>query len=674
MVNLAETLSLLAPFNFLNSQELTFLIQKSTLKKYSPKMTIYRIRETAHDFMSILLSGTVTVMQHKKTINTIYAVAYFGERSVLLGGHRKANIIAQSPVECLDIPGEVIRHFIKTNVTFSHAFAEAMDTKHNLFFAYHQFVTLLYQYRHKENLNLTDLIPHYLELNPLLHKHAKSEEINFAALKYVLSRLPNNITETSHFFLSSDLPNGFIKYVNILRPISKRAKKRLYLNVLPGKLFVVLRDEMTDFIDFVTKLCLYYCETQKIIHKLSTSYYQNKKTKMNALSAIIEQHLKNHDHDETFIKKLPLTPHEKEGLSLLFDDKIIDNLYGIIAQNGSFDIHIKKPDARYSILSKEIWLNQIQKSVEAFIGQNYQQHQIHIIFSNHHSVNNCLSTWLHEQQNAIMSWGKTHLSKLANIVDLDDRLYGYGRYWQKAHPKEVLKRITHDHQQGILHIDDTYLNGVDVSVVNLCHIPGTIDTHLHDISKENFNNKIIINVDYAYGNQAQTCIESLILLFGKAIKSISVMGKAGGIIGKRGDIILPSHVMTQKDNSFMPIVNQSITKQNLLDAGWKRNIHMGNILTVLGTLMQNQEMLAYYQLFWDVIGLEMEASHYLKAIHTAIGTDMLATDVKINMAYYISDTPLKAGQNLSQQLKPHEGIPAVYSITRAILRHILLQH
>lgn len=35
--------------------------------------------------------------------------------------------------------------------------------------------------------------------------------------------------------------------------------------------------------------------------------------------------------------------------------------------------------------------------------------------------------------------------------------------------------------------------------------------------------------------------DELILLFGTNIRSINVLGKAGAMVGKRGDILLPTH-------------------------------------------------------------------------------------------------------------------------------------
>ena len=44
----------------------------------------------------------------------------------------------------------------------------------------------------------------------------------------------------------------------------------------------------------------------------------------------------------------------------------------------------------------------------------------------------------------------------------------------------------------------------------------------------------------------------------------------------------------------------------------------GVVLTVLGTLMQNRELLHYYKNLWACIGLEMEGSYYARQIERTI--------------------------------------------------------
>ena len=54
---------------------------------------------------------------------------------------------------------------------------------------------------------------------------------------------------------------------------------------------------------------------------------------------------------------------------------------------------------------------------------------------------------------------------------------------------------------------------------------------------------LTLHSDYAFGEQARHILQSLILLFGHHVRYVNVMGKAGALIGKRGDILFPSHLI-----------------------------------------------------------------------------------------------------------------------------------
>lgn len=87
--------------------------------------------------------------------------------------------------------------------------------------------------------------------------------------------------------------------------------------------------------------------------------------------------------------------------------------------------------------------------------------------------------------------------------------------------------------------------------------------------------------------------------------------------------------------------------------------------------MQSREMLHYYRHFWNAIGMEMEGSFYLREILRARSLGLLPDDVQLRFAYYTSDTPLEPNASLASTLTAEEGVPAVYAITRAVLRRIL---
>ena len=87
--------------------------------------------------------------------------------------------------------------------------------------------------------------------------------------------------------------------------------------------------------------------------------------------------------------------------------------------------------------------------------------------------------------------------------------------------------------------------------------------------------------------------------------------------------------------------------------------------------MQSREMLHYYRLFWNVIGMEMEGSFYLREILRARSSGVLGNDAALRFAYCTSDTPLDESATLASAMSLEEGVEPVYGITRAVLRKIL---
>ena len=100
------------------------------------------------------------------------------------------------------------------------------------------------------------------------------------------------------------------------------------------------------------------------------------------------------------------------------------------------------------------------------------------------------------------------------------------------------------------------------------------------------------------------------------------------------------------------------------------DVHVGPMLTVDGTLLQNQVMLRYYQFIWRCIGLEMEGAYYNRQFQEAKNIGLIARGLPVGFYYYISDVPLEADASLAARLHPSEGIPPLYAITRHVLSSI----
>jgi hypothetical protein len=185
---------------------------------------------------------------------------------------------------------------------------------------------------------------------------------------------------------------------------------------------------------------------------------------------------------------------------------------------------------------------------------------------------------------------------------------------------------------------------------------------------------VILVMDYAFGVQAFELMENLLYphwendtprLFD--IRSIAVMGKAGILAGNKGDIMLATaHVIEGTSDNYT--VPNDLAPE---DFGSDIPIYTGPMLTVLGTSLQNRDVLRRIQRGWNAVGLEMEGGHYQRAINAAIIKGNIPSDIKIRYAYYASDNPLKSGQTLASGPMGQEGLAPTYRIAKVLLEKIM---
>ena len=151
------------------------------------------------------------------------------------------------------------------------------------------------------------------------------------------------------------------------------------------------------------------------------------------------------------------------------------------------------------------------------------------------------------------------------------------------------------------------------------------------------------------------------------VASISIMGKAGILTGGKGEIMLATaHVIEGSSDNYM-FENDLDAKDFDLDMP----VHTGPMITVLGTSLQNRDMLLRFMNSWRTVGLEMEGGHYQRAISAAIIKGHIPKDVRLRYAYYASDNPLESGQSLAAGEMGPEGIRPTYMVTKVILERIL---
>jgi hypothetical protein len=108
-------------------------------------------------------------------------------------------------------------------------------------------------------------------------------------------------------------------------------------------------------------------------------------------------------------------------------------------------------------------------------------------------------------------------------------------------------------------------------------------------------------------------------------------------------------------------------------AGNDISVFAGPMVTVLGTSLQNKDLLKFFhESTWGVIGLEMEGAYYQKAIQSASKIrKSINPEVKVRYAYYASDNPLETGSTLASGGLGTTGVKPTYLITIKILEQIL---
>jgi hypothetical protein len=185
---------------------------------------------------------------------------------------------------------------------------------------------------------------------------------------------------------------------------------------------------------------------------------------------------------------------------------------------------------------------------------------------------------------------------------------------------------------------------------------------------------VLLVMDYAFGTQAFEAMDELLKPWQHEsterklnVQSISIMGKAGTLSGMKGDIMLArAHVLEGTPHNYS--VDDDLSTEDF-DADV--NVFTGPIITVLGTSLQNRDVLEKFQkTSWNAVGLEMEGGHYQRAINAAMIRGHISKDAKLRYAYYASDNPLISGETLAAGAMGEIGIRPTYMITKVILEKI----
>lgn len=551
-----------------------------------------------------------------------------------------------------------------TNLKSARASTEAIE---RLYITMrHLFYRGAYKVSGSSGLSLRELL---LKINPEIYgSMADDNQVELQGLLYVLDRLPEGIEQTAYINLSAD--EGYNS--SLFSPIVPLKRRRNCYRIDQDQMNIEVTRGRSEIYDILTHLTFFYNEADKVMRRA----FENDPKKMSRVWGKIKDVVQNTEPLSRKEREVALI-HLAHILGRTFQetqvahkafatDKNKDRLFHVVYWMGKLsyqDIYERKrreisftSTLRAQIghhITGEKWANQIKSEL---FKHNLHEKNLHIISSNMHSVMNVIF--------AHKALGQKYEAKE------ELKLYQKLSTEKNKELREKVKSFALD--SGMIYIKDYTGANIDVQLIDLCDINWD-NTALPSFSV--CKNDVLIVMDYAFGEQAFELMDELLKPYKEKggfkmnVKSVSIMGKAGILNGKKGDIMVPNaHVFEGTADNY-PFKNQlDITDFK----GNRLGVYEGLMVTVLGTSLQNKELLHFFRdTSWNGIGLEMEGAHYQKAIQIASKIrGHIDEDVKVSYAYYASDNPLETGGTLASGGLGMTGVKPTYLITQKIMEKI----
>ncbi len=540
-------------------------------------------------------------------------------------------------------------------------------------------------------IRIYDLLDVFKEIQPSLHPYVSEDNIiDIGALIYSTKRLPNNISSMDTILVKRRVPENFGRYEGITE-VSSDVKRRETYQISDSEIIMVVREDVSDILDLVTILCSFVIEASKVKAKLIASGLVEALEEVSPTQVEMPGFTISHDaglsvarKNQLFTKlafELGITEEEIMELDGSWKGKLMTKMFELARHDHDITVkvHSSITSANLDNRARE-WCQDILDFIQE---KGLEGRPVHIISSNTHSIVNCVSGFVREpeirgaldemlvepENSEILQTGRA----LAKGQDTDDLRYYFLRNYLSQAAKREKEFKEYQAREGIYFLPDRRYTGIpvqliDVAKLDLDKLDSRIPVDRELIEKDK---PFLLNFEYAFGAQAEKIIGVLCEEFNERIRSISIMGKAGTLVGHRGCIMLPSYFLNYgRLDVYDLVVPNGITKEDLECLGNVMEIFSGGpMLTVLGTILQNNEMLRFYADKWRMMGLEMEGVPYFKKLKQSAKLGYFDDGFELNVAYYASDCPLRKGETLSRGLG-FEGVVPSYAITIGFLGRI----
>lgn len=690
----------------------------------------------------VLASGTVEVMNSKKgrkrafghrRIGTITAPNVFGIDDAILENPTEFTYHASSKTTLLLIPKGQFTNLFSQSAIFANNVSSRILQTLPAFSVFQDFCRSLFglssasydgTHGNQEEgyrLSLGVLVDTYKQTGTLFHKLIHSNAIDAEALHYCVRRLPLNITQAYILILTSVLPE-FISNEFLADAASNAMGRATPMTVAVdtgkrrrcawtfgggGQTVVMMRDGFTDTIDFVATLCMLTVEARKISRRLRQLVSPSA---AEILRDALVREKAGEDVSYVLDELLPFSAHEVTALREAWGADVLSELYRVLLHREEYVVQMEPPIARrFAQDAYASWSLTLLRSIRNALGLPDSEDElptdivIDILFSPNRTLKNLFCSMSSELKDLIAyntadtkpnnsgtegSPSAFSLSSLGLWKNEEDRYYYVltGLLERDETVRDVYRARLEDN--GFTLMEDAHVSALIVDLIDISKIcPADVDSSLRPCAgiakKASVEGKrhFIINIDKTFGAQIELVLRSLLLTFGNRIRSANLTGKAAGLTGNRGDVVLPSKLLFSK-RSFgedstdeVRLCNRnSLSYEDItpfLGKSSSASVHRGSCITFPGFVLQSSPVLRFYKVVHDCAALEMQSSYVARQIEECRRTGVLSKAILSRYLFYLDDMPL--GNENGLQLKPQkrEIISTIYASARSLLCQIL---
>ena len=514
-----------------------------------------------------------------------------------------------------------------------------------------------------------------LSLSPEIYgSMTDPEKAELNGLVYVIDRLPQGIEACRYIRLVSEegyQESGF----EVIIPARRR---RNCYRIGPERIYIEVTKGRSEIYDILTHLTFLYIEAEKIMkHALGEQGEPVEEWKKLERLVLGKLDLNEREREVAYVylstllgrsleetRQAAMRLEESGGNNGIFavvywlGKHAMDDVARTTYREISFSPTLRQRIGHH--LYGERWANNIKAHM---LRKKLFKRPLHIISANMHSVMNALYA------HAALA---DQLKDTQNMYELALRL---------SQPENTALRDKVRHfafEHGMTELTDHSGTHISVQLMDplMWKSMQMVKEMKVDWARIKKEQPVILVMDYAFGEQAFETLDELLKPYSTTaksypmpIRSISIMGKAGILNGHKGDIMVPSAHIFEGTADNYPFQND-LHVADFQGHGLK--VVQGPMITVLGTSLQNRDILAYFKnSSWKAVGLEMEGAHYQKAIQSQ---SMIRNNIavpQLRYAYYASDNPLLTGSTLASGSLGETGVKPAYLITTVILNKIL---